>query len=723
MWIKRALFRNIGRHRELDIYFQRGLVGIFGPNGWGKSTIVDGIYACLTNDWSRFAGVKLDNIRDTADPDEESSITVWGEHGDVPFEVFRRLRRAESEKRKKGLRKDNELIVDGKTFDKDEDIRRELTVRLGVNHKLIGTHVFVAQREMFRFVSDTPGDRAATFQMLCGTEKAKQIVDAIEALLEQDKELLVVVDDNSDEINARIGGRAVELQAAKEELAAATALLLPKKRRLLSKTVIEKRQAWRRAVKAITALKPTIVARKKEVSSAELKYTVTSTELNALAAAFKRDKPLAEEARATLKRITEYNERQEVQGNIERRLADARTKVKELGDRPPLHASDDNRERLVEERGTLRVEYRENKTLLTTFAIEGVVKCPTCGTSVRDLDEHLRLVKVKQPRLKARGLKLANLIEAIDAARAAREAYDKERRKADAKVSEYEALLKHAKVSDPPKGDAKALQRVVDDFDALEKKYDKARQVNGDAVTAVSTAKARHDAVVQQRADLRVERDGNVVTDEELERAKKRMARHEAAKVNVAALKQKVEGIEAAQAQDVEELERLKAKLAKNKKAHQFAAKLKKIAEVMHRQALPQMVAQSNLQDMEGDINKILDMFGSPFWVETAEDLTFTVHFPGEPPRNAQRLSVGQKGVLAMAFRPAISALFDAEIGMMTLDEPTADMDERNRGFMAAALAQYAAQVRGRRQVIVITHANELRQSFDQVVELGAHGN
>jgi len=139
----------------------------------------------------------------------------------------------------------------------------------------------------------------------------------------------------------------------------------------------------------------------------------------------------------------------------------------------------------------------------------------------------------------------------------------------------------------------------------------------------------------------------------------------------------------------------------------------------LHRQALPQVVAQSNLEDMEKDINDVLELFGSPFWVEATSDLSFVVHFPGEPPKAAERLSGGQKSVLAVAFRSAISSLFKSEIGLMSLDEPTAGMDDQNVSYLAEALTRYAAEVRGHRQVIMITHAEQLRNSFDQVVNLG----
>ncbi len=170
-----------------------------------------------------------------------------------------------------------------------------------------------------------------------------------------------------------------------------------------------------------------------------------------------------------------------------------------------------------------------------------------------------------------------------------------------------------------------------------------------------------------------------------------------------------------------EELVKLNTVLARNRKARRFTQKLREIAEVMHRQALPQVVAQSNLQDMDEDINQGLESFGSPFWVEASADLSFNVHFPGEPVRPASWLSCGQKGVLAISFRTAVCNLFDADAGFLSLDEPTADLDAVNRAGLADALTKYAAKIRGQRQVIVISHAAELRSAFDAVIDLEAY--
>ena len=66
-----------------------------------------------------------------------------------------------------------------------------------------------------------------------------------------------------------------------------------------------------------------------------------------------------------------------------------------------------------------------------------------------------------------------------------------------------------------------------------------------------------------------------------------------------------------------------------------------------------------------------------------------------------------------------MNKLFGSDVGMMFLDEPTAGLDESNIEYFREALQLLAAKVRGRQQVVIITHATELQSTFDQVVSIG----
>ena len=105
----------------------------------------------------------------------------------------------------------------------------------------------------------------------------------------------------------------------------------------------------------------------------------------------------------------------------------------------------------------------------------------------------------------------------------------------------------------------------------------------------------------------------------------------------------------------------------------------------------------------------------------TAEDdLSFSAHKPNGVVEPADRLSGGEKVVLALSFRLAINSLFGGEVGMMVLDEPTAGLDEHNLGCLADVLAKLCDLTRKKgQQIIMITHEARLQRVFDNVIHLG----
>jgi len=58
-------------------------------------------------------------------------------------------------------------------------------------------------------------------------------------------------------------------------------------------------------------------------------------------------------------------------------------------------------------------------------------------------------------------------------------------------------------------------------------------------------------------------------------------------------------------------------------------------------------------------------------------------------------------------------------VGLLALDEPTANLDEDNRSFLADALSSLSTKISGHRQIIMVTHADNLRGCFDQIITLG----
>jgi DNA repair exonuclease SbcCD ATPase subunit len=219
-------------------------------------------------------------------------------------------------------------------------------------------------------------------------------------------------------------------------------------------------------------------------------------------------------------------------------------------------------------------------------------------------------------------------------------------------------------------------------------------------------------------ARCKEEIEANRVPDERVTKATRRLAEHEVARLEIARLEGEKAGAAQVLRKVKEDLAAVRARLARGRRARQAAAVVERVYNAMHWSALPNRVAQINLGRMVGAINDGLGRFANPYWVEADDKLSFIAHKPGEPPQSAERLSTGQKVVLGLCFWPAVAALWAADLGVLCLDEPTANLDQDNRALLGEALTALSQQVRGRRQVVMITHDHELRSCFDQVVEL-----
>jgi DNA repair exonuclease SbcCD ATPase subunit len=242
----------------------------------------------------------------------------------------------------------------------------------------------------------------------------------------------------------------------------------------------------------------------------------------------------------------------------------------------------------------------------------------------------------------------------------------------------------------------------------------------GEKMNAVSSVYSRWELEKEAEAAAHLELEQLPPTTDDLYgRAVARLAEHEGLVVEISGVEGRIGAKQEALSGYQTLLDELRAEMERHKSMHKLRDVVGDVREIFHWQNLPKRVAQANLQGITHEINDALDIFGSPFWVEADQNLSFKVHFPASPPRAAGALSGGQKAILAICFRMAINKLFGADVGMMFLDEPTAGLDNDNIEYFREALLALATKVRGKQQVVIITHATELQSTFDQVIEIG----
>ena len=78
------------------------------------------------------------------------------------------------------------------------------------------------------------------------------------------------------------------------------------------------------------------------------------------------------------------------------------------------------------------------------------------------------------------------------------------------------------------------------------------------------------------------------------------------------------------------------------------------------------------------------------------------------------RCSAGQKVLASIVIRIALSQIFCVNCPILTLDEPTTNLDSANIGALAAAISNIVQEQKGKMQLIIITHDEEFLKHLNE---------
>lgn len=711
MWFRKLNVVNVGPFEKLSLDMTRGSIGVFGRNGKGKSTILNLLYGLATNDFSRFDGLKSDMIRNTAESKAEAYIQGEIEHNGVVLDITRNFKPTPS-------RKGTVLVCDGETITDANKAQAEVYKRLGVDGKMLDLYVFKSQDRIYDFLTTIPSERAKAYAALCRTEACEKAWNVLGDFLNKDKEVNSGITDNSDELTQEIAELLKELNdlSVKKEEAAKDLCEDKFLKRYESQVKAQQRLEHLRTEEtkaaADVSLWKTTYASHKE-AAATRKETLDTWQ-----GKVDKSKAAADDKRAALKSWEAYRKnrkrRKELKDEADE-LAQA-----ELKNKPP-EANTDADKLEVWRKKVMQLESRlETATkIVKLFQETGRSECPTCGTSVEHLGAHLAEMQNAVNSLPAEITALDAKIEKAEQYKEAARKYERWRAAHDARVLANQTSRLAMSNVVAPEEDADELQAFLDKFTATEVEAKKAQQASTQWSNLSIQTLATLDAKKARLSEIRQEIEEISVEPEKVEKARKRLAEHSVALNVISQLEGEAKGSQKLYDVKEAELKKLRVKLKRDKRLRKMVKVVEAARDVLHRDRLPRRVAKINLMCMEGDINEHLKKFGDPFSVEADEELSFSVSKPGEPPQPAGRLSTGQRVVLALAFWPSVASLWSSELGMLALDEPTANLDAENRKLLREALSAMTAKVRGERQLIMVTHDPDLRTAFDQVIDLG----
>jgi DNA repair exonuclease SbcCD ATPase subunit len=714
VWFKKLTVRNVGPFEALDLEFTRGSVGIFGKNGCGKSTVLNLLYAVLTNDFGRFDGVKTDMVRLKVQNEKGVESWVRGdiEHNGKQISITRNMKPTKA-------KPNTSAVIDGEEFNNADKAEAAIYAALGVDRKLLDLYVFKEQHRIYDFLTTEPAERAKAYQTLCRTEACEQIWDSLGEFLNKDKDVNIQITDNSDELQQAISEAKAEVEVIEKKQIAAEDKLCSEKAKAKYDAVIQAQRMLEHYREQEPIAKAKVQACEEALTKAKKRHATKKEEYDEVRGKVDKRSRKADDTRAALKAWESYRayrkRRKALREEAEALEEEAKKNPTPLPPADPLEAAEKLNKQLI----NWEAELERAKKTVDVFGKTGRTECPTCYTPVADLSNHLAEMKKTVAELPAKIKGYMDRVEALDNYRSAARKHEKWKAGYDARLKANQDAREALKEITAPDGDRDALQQWLDEYAADVERAKSDETAVKTLKDEVTRCEANLAAAQEKLAEVAAGVESSTSDPAAVEKATRRLAEHTLATSEIAALGGELKGLTKLAAEKEVELGKLRKKLKRSRKIRQMAEVIRKAREVMHRDRLPRRVAVSNLGQMEGDVNVGLEQFGSPFWVEANGELSFTVHKAGDPPQAAGRLSTGQRVVLALSFWPAVASLWESDLGMLALDEPTANLDADNRKFLAQALGAMTAKVRGHRQLIMVTHDPDLRTSFDQVIDLG----
>ncbi|NDD52373.1 SMC family ATPase [bacterium] len=701
--------RNWVHHRQRTCEFTRGLVAILGENGSGKSSLFGAIRWALTGENPNF-GVKADNISQYAKEGEPSFVTLEFEHNGHIAIVTRYLLPE---------KEPSILSVDGKEAARgDKAVTAAIEKLLGVDAKFIGRFIIVGQTDIFSFIDDNQTDTDKFFQRLFNTAKADKCQDVIGKSVAK-IQIPEIVKTSSQLLFEK---QAVEhaLVGVEQQIRKLPSFDEFLKLQKSDQEILKQWEAREKAATDLTQLGQQEIEYEKQLESIKADSQQHEDDLAALVDVTSGQESAHAAARSALGHWQSY--KSVAKAKAEFQAAREALSAQRLANVAVPAIAEGVIEEKLEHIGVLRKQLKELEKFVATFSADGIACCPTCMTPTSDLQEHLKRTQVSDiPLLKstiAENEAALKKYQEVDAAYKTWEKKDRELDTREKQLAEAEAKLVAVK---PPEKSEDELKKTVNEYEEFQRVKAEITPIVMEAREKKGKLSGTLERIKEQRVQLKEQIADIKVTQADAHLAETRLAK---LREQVAA-RQK---LDQEKNQLVFDRDKLDEQYEATKRQEKESVKTRQWLEIAEqaREALknaPRLVAQRNLLKLETAINELLQIFGVNFVVAVAEDGTpsFRAKFVDGRDVPAQRLSIGQKTVLALAFRVAVNAMFAEEIGLLALDEPTASLDAARIRALAPVLEKLRDLSTSKGlQCLLVTHASNLSHLFESTIELEA---
>lgn len=740
MILKRITLENYCQHASKTVEIQGNLIAIVGHNGVGKSNFLGAIQFALTGEQP---GKTKDSLVHWGAKD--GKVTLEFEMDGKPGRIIRPIVSPKAV-----------LEYDGQEVTGITAVAKALEERLNIDKDLVKQSVFVRQKEIDTIISAKTDkrDRETAFQKLIGIDAAKihknltdwmygavkpvnydiQITEAEQRLGELETRETTLAGDvkAADEAVAKEGPLTGDTTDLQKSMAAIGAVLAAQSQLKVCRDDDAKAKAALEAVKAglgDVGENPGV-----DIAEKAQENQVLNDEI-AKADAIVRAKGVVDEWTGKLK-------------TLEGEAAALATKPHPTDEE--IQALEADIQTCQESLATKNAEMAAHQKALGALN-GGETACPVCGKPL-DGDTVAKL----QQELDALRTEVAGLGTLIDGKkgqraqlRSSKEAWDSGNAKVTANVGTVRTYLEKAK-SDlaalpQPAVDREMAQKTIVENNALiqrQKDYD--AKVAGNA-KAVKEAEVRANVCADAVTNAQKALDGAVATATQLcgaeaagnwseaqQALQGAVAEYNAKRDRIQALQLAATKAKATHDEVVKSLATLRQtveSLKEQQKQQDVLAKrlatLEKVRDWFSYQNGPRVLVNQVLDAVTDDVNRFLGNFTAPFVVTpNHEQLGFFVEFTDgrdrpEDPVGTEALSGGECVQLAVAFRLAVYVMFAGKLGLLSLDEPTAYLDESNVDRFGILLAKVRDLARNMNtQVFMATHERAVIPHMDSVIDL-----
>ena len=768
MHLKRIELTNYRQHRQLDVDFSGNLIAVLGPNGCGKSNLIGAIQFALTGEQPGFT---------------KADLTTWGEkEGSVRLFFTAGPRNDEFVVTRK-TNGDVVLKVGDETVKQAKKVEEALREKAGLDKELIRQIVFVPQKGIDAILFDDPKNREVAFQRLIGIGNASKIYEALRTEIAAydkpqgfDEAIARARQQLADQENV---AKTCREALGKYENAVKT---LPSKESLEAE--VDKcagaQQAIAAYVRAEQALSDTQAQHESALAKLSGMGAVSEEEEQKLrnehaelSAELDIKRKELDECKESVRFLSRMKELADALTCASERYGAATAELNDITGKYKTKIEDDKSEvdRLGAEQVSAESELRSLRNLVKEASSDGT--CPVCGAqaSQEDIEKHLKeKISAAEERSKS----------ACDKAKEARMAYDKRwaeeqhaREKEKREKNAYDialAALQKAKDANVEGCEIDVLTQVVsykgqtpDDLPNIQKaQVDVQNRIGAinDRMSAISKSLSAIESTKRQAKDARdnvaklaaqidlieknrhdcaeklaglgidpesVKNGDEGSCDNALRKARANLDAYNGILRDMAGTKGQLEAAEETIRKTRTFVDELVQKKELEEKVKAKVDTLKRSRDWFHYREGPRIMSQNVMKELTACVNSYLDQFCAPFVVEAEEEgFGFRCCFIDgrsmpDPHPDASLLSGGQKVALAIAFRMAIYMCFGGELGLLSLDEPTAYLDDASIGHLGELLQKVGEVARNKGlQILMATHEKAIMPFLDTRIDLGA---